>query len=237
VGYLTKVLNDDYPGVESFQQVAVLPDDMKRQGVTAFNAWHYINIPYVLNGVKPPVVAKQNVVWAIGQAEQVLSSSKTNRAEKALFLSFLVHLTGDVHQPLHAITRCNKKLPRCDQGGNLFPVKTKYADNLHKYWDQGLNFYNNYYTNYPLSQRQIDQLAQILEKKYPKHSFKQANNLNPQEWAQESYQIARKFVYNIKPNTKPSQSYVTTGQAIVEQRLVLAGYRLAAVLNQTFAKK
>ncbi|MGL5742868.1 MAG: S1/P1 nuclease [Legionella sp.] len=51
----------------------------------------------------------------------MLSSKHTNAADKRFALRLLIHVVGDVHQPLHAITRVSTQLPKGDMGGNLFP--------------------------------------------------------------------------------------------------------------------
>ena len=38
----------------------------------------------------------------------------------------------------------------------------------------------------------------------------------------------------IKANDEPSELYLKNGQEVVKERLALAGYRLAEMLNQTF---
>ena len=55
-------------------------------------------------------------------------------------LRFLIHLIGDIHQPLHNTSLVNSQFPKGDKGGNLFLIKTrlKSVKDLHTFWDRGL---------------------------------------------------------------------------------------------------
>jgi hypothetical protein len=51
----------------------------------------------------------------------------------------LIHYVGDVHQPLHCVSRVNKDYPAGDRGGNSFPLPTHYSDKeLHAVWDSAI---------------------------------------------------------------------------------------------------
>ncbi len=58
--------------------------------------------------------------------------------EKSLLIRYLIHVLGDIHQPLHASTLVNDQFPDGDQGGNLFLIKySQNIENLHKLFDSG----------------------------------------------------------------------------------------------------
>lgn len=58
--------------------------------------------------------------------------------EKSLLMRYLVHVLGDIHQPLHASSLFNDRFPKGDQGGNLFKIKySKDIEQLHKLFDSG----------------------------------------------------------------------------------------------------
>ena len=58
--------------------------------------------------------------------------------EKSLLMRYLIHVLGDIHQPLHATTLINKQFPKGDLGGNLFLLNFKDGiSNLHKLFDSG----------------------------------------------------------------------------------------------------
>ena len=64
---------------------------------------------------------------------------QNNVFEKSMMLRYLIHVVGDIHQPLHAVELFDDvKFPRGDNGGNLFLIE--YNDNignLHKFFDSG----------------------------------------------------------------------------------------------------
>lgn len=48
----------------------------------------------------------------------------------------LIHYIGDIHQPMHCVSRINKQYPNGDRGGNSFPLPNHYsAKELHAVWD------------------------------------------------------------------------------------------------------
>jgi hypothetical protein len=64
---------------------------------------------------------------------------KKNTAERALFARYLVHLVGDIHQPLHSVALFNKTFPKGDAGGNLLKLllANGTSSNFHSFWDSG----------------------------------------------------------------------------------------------------
>jgi S1/P1 Nuclease len=262
VDYYTKVVDKRYPSDIRFLRASVWADYIKKQDVTAYNMWHYIDLPLSIDGIATQTPQTQNVVWAIYQCKQILASPRPNRFQKAEFLRFLTHFVGDVHQPLHAITRYSKEHLKGDQGGNLYRImneanKQRYsyaqnsglrrgkaashrtapdgdADNtisLHTYWDNGAEFYPA-----RLSYTEIKQLGQKIQHDYPESYFNHSitNDSNPNNWAKESYQIAKDFVYRAQEGKEIATSYQAEAQKIVEQRIAIAGYRLANMLNTLY---
>lgn len=62
-----------------------------------------------------------------------------NSAERALFSRYVVHLVGDIHQPLHSVALFNQTYPKGDLGGNSHKVilTNGSTSNFHSYWDAG----------------------------------------------------------------------------------------------------
>lgn len=60
-------------------------------------------------------------------------------AERALFARYLVHVVGDMHQPLHSVALFNETYPNGDIGGNRLKIITPdgKSNNFHSYWDAG----------------------------------------------------------------------------------------------------
>tara|TARA_B100000989_G_C19533134_1_gene471559 strand:+ start:2859 stop:3743 length:885 start_codon:yes stop_codon:yes gene_type:complete len=235
VNRLSTIIGQYYTRSNTFVKSASWPDSIRGHDVGAFDTWHYIDTPLRLDGKRPPQINQPaNVLWAIDQSSKVLASRKSNDAEKALFLRFYAHFVGDVHQPLHCVELYSKATPDGDQGGNLIPVKSSIGKNLHSYWDNGAGVFR-YIKNKP---NRVYQLARQLEKEYPRADFSEAAiQAPPKDWAAESYQLDKDFVYTAKANTTPSEAYRKQAQTIVQQRAALAGYRLAYQLNQLFQRQ
>lgn len=234
VNTLTAVVSAYDPHPETFIESAVWADQLIAQGVTAYNAWHYIDLPLQRSGHYKTHYREDNVVFAIHQAELVLLSTNANQLETALFLRFFIHFVGDIHQPLHAAELYSPEFPRGDKGGNLYKIKGQKANNLHHLWDACFNLTAD---NYP-TPASIHQLAKSLEKTYPKKDFKrELQEKNPEQWAKESHEIAKDFVYNTPYNQEISAAYEATGEQICRQQLALAGYRLAEGLNTLLKHK
>ncbi|CAN5280347.1 S1/P1 nuclease [soil metagenome] len=236
---LLDVLNADYPYCRGFARAATWADVIKSH-TTAFNEWHFIDIP--LQTDTNTTTAQQrdamkkltspHIVWAIAQCVQVLQNSKATQLEKALFLRFLLHFVGDIHQPLHCTTRYSNEQLQGDAGGNAVLINSDIAENLHELWDRGAGFFGKESTHYPLKLPQIKILAKKIMAEYPETYFgKRAMDTDPYNWAFESFTIAKNFAYTIKPNTKPTVQYITAAQKKVEEQIALAGYRLGKLLN------
>lgn len=76
----------------------------------------------------------------VTNATKVLTANiNKTTAERALFARYLVHVVGDIHQPLHSVALYNATFPNGDRGGNSLHIKllNGSAQNLHSYWDAG----------------------------------------------------------------------------------------------------
>ncbi len=205
--------------VQTRQQVDVLLNgqfiedstwaDRARAHDETMNTWHYINLPHPSK--------QKNVVDAINDAMAVLKNPKANKSEQALALRGLIHWVADVHQPLHTIGR--------DRGGTLFPLaKNPDGKSLHQYWDNGGGVLKKV--------SPMKTTAALWMKKYPP-SKAQLQEMDVMQWAEDAYLVATTQAYvGIKPNTVPDAAYREKTQRITEQQIVLAGYRLAYLLNQ-----
>lgn len=186
-----------------------------------YDAMHYIDIPFSNDGTPIPSVAKINAVTAIQHSIKVLQSETNSDKAKGIALRVLIHVAGDVHQPLHTTTRVNQRYPNGDQGGNLIPLyKNKIANNLHAYWDKGAGLLIG---KRRFGKQWIKKHAKELEKQYP-CSLDLAST-NAFYWAQESHEIAVRQAYSTSLNEQLVQQ-------ISKQRIAIAGCRLAAVLHQ-----
>ncbi|MEO1515437.1 MAG: S1/P1 nuclease [Bacteroidota bacterium] len=258
---LTKVLQRDYPYLNHFSTLGPWPDDLKAEGVTLYSPMHYTNLPYNPRGVALPPQPKVNIVWAIDEALKVLRSPKARDIEKARQLGFLVHFTGDLHQPLHTTSYYTNDRPSGNRGGNDFPISTfgKWR-NLHSLWDDGCGYLSAYNDINPYGDpkesllaeevQRLEQLARQIEQQHPKESLQECWILDRDFWVLEGHKLAIRYGYEgvqkkgengwdqrIKPNDAPSEYYLEQGQKVVQRRLALAGYRLAELLNEAFGEE
>jgi hypothetical protein len=151
-----------------FVEAATWSDEIKYLGWNSMNTWHYDN--KYINGFsllsKDDIHAKglkQNsydIVSAINDAKTTLRnknwSMTDSRLGKSITLRVLIHLIGDVHQPLHGCTLVNDQFPKGDVGGNAFVIDMPGARKLHSYWDSCLKKYSK--LSSPLTERHFNKL-------------------------------------------------------------------------------
>lgn len=223
-------LSKEYPTVTLFNQMAPWPDTLRTQKIEAFTHWHYIDYAFSDDGTPiKNLIDTDNAVWAINQTQTVVKNSNANQFERARFLAFLVHIVGDLHQPLHTTTRISAANPDGDRGGNLFKVRAITGDlvTLHKFWDDGANSF----TAEP-STANSAALAHTITSQYPEEYFGvKTKEINPDIWVKEGFNLATSFVYTTPENQMPNNAYVSKTKEISQQRVALAGYRLANLLN------
>ena len=146
-------------------------------------------------------------------------------------LVWILHLVGDVHQPLHAISRYTREIPNGDAGGNAESVipATGETISLHAYWDGLFGGYSSAYgAIFDAGDR--DGLASIT----PNPMASQVSD--PDEWIRESSELAKLFAYAppVSPGTNAvflSRKYETDARNIARSQAALAAARLANVLN------
>ena len=216
-------------------------DDIRRDRPET-GPWHYIDFHFRTDG--KPTANKpdtENAVWAIDKFSAVLKDKTKSDAERSEALRFLIHFVGDIHQPLHATARDSDEHPKGDKGGNDFRVTapedfkgiSRPPRNLHSLWDFGGALFHG--EQRPLSAEsrarilaQANELSQAL----PPKAFKAVADLNPNDWAAESFAASKSVVYNLQEGTVPSSEYMTKAREVASRRIVLAGYRLSRLLNE-----
>lgn len=178
------------------------------------------------------------LMGAIRDQLAVLKDAGASRDKKFFALKFLVHLIGDLHQPLHVGNGL-------DQGGNKCKVTFQKKDtNLHALWDEGMiDFTNLSFTelaNYVaqgrttqeiLTWRSGDALDWAKESKILRSSI-YPNDVNPSSAPMSVKQYCRSdVVVTAEETPKLSYEYSYKFVPVMEKRLFQAGLRLAMVLN------
>jgi hypothetical protein len=132
---------------------ACWPDDVKAKGLEAMNDWHFVNKPYNVDGLLDIMdFSKGNALWAINETMYTLKytydpTSTDYSYEHSFALKYLIHIVGDMHQPLHVTEMFSDEFPSGDEGGNLFPITyevegQKFTE-LHALWDSVCGHLNN----------------------------------------------------------------------------------------------
>ena len=177
--------------------------------------WHYATIPDNEKYAGPP--KEGDIIEALLFFTGQLQSDTCSLDQEAFALKCLVHLVGDIHQPLHI---GNGQ----DRGGNDTRVEYFWeSTNLHRVWDSGIienqKFSYTEYTNW-INHPQKNEIEEW-----------QSDEL--MKWAYESMSY-RAQVYDLPENGKISYDYDFKNLAIVNKRLLQAGIRLAGLLNQIY---
>ncbi|GAB3104902.1 S1/P1 nuclease [Lysobacter terrae] len=200
--------------------------------------WHYVNLSSDRCNYNPERDCKdgQCVIGAIAAQRAILADRSQPLAARRDALKFLVHLVGDVHQPMHANSRD-------DQGGNKYQISLRtdiqpeaYArdryvggvmgTNLHSVWDY-----------YVLAERGLDlqQYTDRLDHEPWPPALNTAAS-TPAAWASESCALtAARQLYPMENGEEvhklDSRAYSYKYRALAEQRIRIAAFRLATLLN------
>jgi hypothetical protein len=166
---------------------------------------------------------------AIARMESVLRNPASTRAERRDAVMFLVHIIGDIHQPLHASDNN-------DRGGNQSRVRLPGENkdrSLHSVWD--IDLVRRVARGYS-----PPTMAQELVSRYRPH-LEQWRQGSPSDWLAESYAISQRLAYGQLPGmtcdtplqaavTLPER-YLNDADRVVPEQLAKAGTRIAAELN------
>lgn len=223
------------PG-ESLDEAANWPDEMRSAPGQFWQKtsvpWHYMDFNGLIYDHAPP---EGDALDALNHFTGVLKDPSASLADKQLALRFVVHLVGDLHQPLH-VGRVG------DEGGNK--IKLTFfgkPSNLHVVWDSGLP------DNEQLS---FTEFAAKLERHLSNQQLIDWWDINPRDWVSESAQVREQIYADLPRAKKPdgkkrkgeealpdvSYSYVYKFQPLMERQLQRGGVRLAAYLNAIFAE-
>jgi hypothetical protein len=189
--------------------------------------WHFVNTPFSTDGTTLPALPAPNAMTQIAALRKDLASDEPD-ALKSYDLVWLLHLTGDIHQPLHSSNRISQDAKRGDGGGNSVKIDVDPND-LHGYWDNLLG----------VGDTENFMVAVAAGQKLSAADATAAADLNEADWANESFTLAKSDVYvnppigaGLGPFTIGSNpGYAAASLKIAQTRVALAGARLAAVLN------
>lgn len=179
--------------------------------------WHYRNVDAGVAYEDAVAEPKGDVVTAIRRQIQLLSDKSTSVAERRLALKMLVHLVGDLHQPMHMGHKT-------DLGGNLWPVVYFGQEtNLHSVWDSSVLESGHRWSNTEWAD-EIDRLDKAAIREVCRGSI--------DDWARETLKLTADVYAGTPQNALLSYDYVAEWTPYVERQLLFGGLRLAYLLNQ-----
>lgn len=224
-GYYADGTNDGDTGMEpvSSYNLGYAPTD------TAMHKyWHFVDSGFSPDGTAVPATPTPNVEDRITLFTQTIGSTTATDALKSYDLTWLIHLVGDIHQPLHATTRFTADALTGDEGGNLVDVScASSADcpsELHAVWDDILGTSTS------------STAAMSFAATLPVATGSAVHSTDD-AWVAESLQMADKDAYegigDMTTGThKLSSSYLSTAKADAKLRVALAGARLSSLIQQ-----
>ena len=210
-------------GYESLAMVSTYADEVRSYKEHAHTGpWHYVNIPlgldYTTFKSQLDTLSKPNVYKAINNCVDDLKNPAKSKSDKVFALKFLVHLVGDLHQPMHT-GRAE------DQGGNKIEVKFMPKDtNLHGLWDTGLIDYAG------MTYLELAVSTDVLKRK----DIKKFQKEEITKWAFESYKISEELYAEAAENKNFDFNYYPKHAKQIHERLAMAGVRLAGLLNAIY---
>jgi len=213
-------------GSETLADVSTWADEVRgKPEYRQTGPWHYVNLPMGLSFAEfqksVEGMSEENVYSALEKMEKEVVDPATPREKKVEALKFIVHFVGDLHQPMH-VSKAE------DKGGNTVQLNFNGSGtNLHAMWDSKL----------------IDRLGLGYEELALKVDHATPAQISQWQrdpmirWMWESYEVTEKLYAEVDAMKSRAidDKYYEEHIATVEQRLELAGIRLAGVLNRLFS--
>lgn len=205
-------------GHESLAMVSTFMDEIKSDpAYDHLRPWHYCTIPDGMKYSEAGTPENGDVVYAIEKLSEELRTKKFTQGDEAFTLKLLVHLIGDIHQPLH-VGNGN------DRGGN--DVQVTYfsrKSNLHRVWDSGI---------IDGTQLSYTEYAEWINHPEPAEVEKWQKS-GVRHWAHESMTY-RPQIYKLPKDKRLSYQYDYAHKPTVNLRLLQAGIRIAGMLNEIY---
>jgi hypothetical protein len=187
--------------------------------------WHFVDLAFSPDNTPTQPPPEPNAETQIAVFRLVLASNSSDEL-KSYDLVWLLHLVGDVHQPLHCTQRFTTSRPDGDAGGNRVSVKDGGVDMpLHSFWD-GLP-----------GDSKDPQVAIAYGQSLSPAPAGAANNLNVSDWIRTNFGLAKSTVYKNPPIGNGSGPFVISApyrnaaKALAKKQVALAGARMAKILN------
>jgi hypothetical protein len=207
--------------------------------------WHYIDRPFSpdgtpLGGTRAPNAATQNALFIA-----VLAAPGGDDGLKSYDLTWLLHLVGDIHQPLHCVSRFDRDAPAGDDGGNKVKITGNRAPAIcedPRYCPYGppgeLHAFFDVLTGQSYCIAAVEGAAAAL----PRAKASEVQISDEMAWVDEGFQLAQTKIYvapiGVGAGPFPiDAAYQRAAAALARQRIGLAGARLANLLNDCFRRE
>jgi len=205
-------------GNETIAAATVWMDDIRSDSNYDHTSdWHWVTIPDGMTYEESEKNPDGDIIWALEKCIAALKEGGLSEQEEYDYLKFVMHMVGDIHQPLHVGTGE-------DRGGNDVRVHWMGNNsNLHRVWDSDMiNSRQMSYTEIAMNLDVIDE-----------EKVKKWQSATVRDWAKESMSY-RDDVYDLPDDHRIGFEYRFQNYYIVQKRLVQAGVRLAGVLNNIY---
>src|SRR5438045_1680847 len=193
------------PG-ESRDEAANWPDEMRSARGEFWQKtsvpWHYMAFNGIVYARAPP---EGDALEAITRFTSVLKDRQASLADKQMALRFIVHLVGDLHQPLHV------GRPGDEGGGKILVTFFGKPTNLHVVWDSGMP------DNEQLS---FTEFAAKLERHTSTQQLIDRWDINPRDWVSESAEVRERIYRDLPKPPRPTGKKARKG----DQPLPDVGY-------------
>src|SRR5262249_44927339 len=158
--------------------------------------WHYITYPIVPAGsavdaaAHEPPAKQENVVNQLAVCLEKIGSG--SEEDQAVYLTWLFHLVGDIHQPLHCTAVYSERFPDGDRGGNLAFIRVgSRPTNLHAFWDGLLGTG----TTAGDIGKDVLEIAKVMEEEADDIKEERAAHQSFESWGREGLELSRRVVY------------------------------------------
>jgi len=204
---------------ESLAFVSTYGDEIKSdKKYNQFYTWHYVNMPLDSQYEDAKKNPKGDLVTGINTCISVLKDKHSTDDDKAFYLRMLVHLIGDLHQPMH-IGR------KEDKGGNTIQVQWfGKGTNLHRVWDTDM------IEEWNMSYLELADNTEDLSKEQVK-SIQQGNVI---DWVHDTHKLSKIAYQSVEVGEDLKYRYSYDHFSTVRKQLQKGGIRLAKLLNDIF---
>ena len=204
---------------ESLAFVSTFGDEIKSdKRYNKFYTWHYVNIPLESNYKDAKKNPKGDLVTGINTCISILKDKNSTEQDKVFYLKLLVHLVGDLHQPMH-IGR------KEDKGGNTIQVQWfGRGTNLHRVWDE------NMIEQWNMSYVELAANAEHLTKAQI-NAIKKGTVI---DWVDDTHKFSKIAYNSVKVGENLRYRYSYDHFKTVRKQLQKGGIRLAKLLNDIF---